>query len=483
MIINYNKNNAPSFQAIRLNDIEKYKARLAINNFLLVPNGLVKDRCKKEIVDIFASHIQKEAAQKAQQYFATENVEISMHKRLVHFLETLKSQKNIDYAQKVADYLNAYKPRLRRLSVDGPGPSARSKRNKRIRDHALADNNALPEKFTQSAQKMKEIFGFKESIDKMIKVVLNSNQLDSAGEELYTKYKKNFDKVIERFGIDEEIFKKCLLKRPSLFWQNPDLLIPHVENSSKFLNISENEFFKMGERCPAILDITDETLMKHYKEFRDGFYLSDEMAQKYIKTNPHALILNVSTLKKKLKDAAQKFGVDEYILTESAFRYQTVLQVTPDFLVENTKKAAELCGVKWEDYIQKCIKVPKMFCMKPETVAEQQNMIKYYKLINKENTKDNKQTFVMPACKPVKNICNDIIISLLNKKYDTNIKIHGSVDRTNLILDAIKSKNLKNITFEIPENVSTNRFIQYVQDFSTEHFGKNMFKIKVVKEK
>ena len=119
-----------------------------------------------------------------------------------------------------------------------------------------------------------------------------------------------------------------------------------------------------------------------------------------------------------------------------------------------------------------------MFCMKPETVAEQQNMIKYYKLINKENTKDNKQTFVMPACKPVKNICNDIIISLLNKKYDTNIKIHGSVDRTNLILDAIKSKNLKNITFEIPENVSTNRFIQYVQDFSTEHFGKNIFKIK-----
>lgn len=217
MIINYNKNNAPSFQAIRLNDIEKYKARLAINNFLLVPNGLVKDRCKKEIVDIFASHIQKEAAQKAEQYFATENVEVSMHKRLVHFLETLKSQKNIDYAQKVADYLNAYKPRLRRLSVDGPGPSARSKRNKRIRDHALADNNALPEKFTQSAQKMKEIFGFKESIDKMIKVVLNSNQLDSAGEELYTKYKKNFDKVIERFGIDEEIFKKCLLKRPSLF--------------------------------------------------------------------------------------------------------------------------------------------------------------------------------------------------------------------------------------------------------------------------
>lgn len=292
-------------------------------------------------------------------------------------------------------------------------------------------NGTLPEEYEIRANKLKEIFSLKLSVDKITDILIKNIDLLNMDINEIENRVNDSSKLL---GIPREAFINAALKQPMLFNQDSQITNKKVNDSSKLLGISREEFINAALKYPSL------------------FYQDPQ------------------TTNKKVNDSSKLLGVSREAFIKTALKHPSLFYFKPKTLNKKINKLAELFNIDRATVIQRIMANPSFLTNNPQYLKLLEDINKYYKKLQGESF--NPITFESDS---LTNKYSKILAFLINKKAKIVL-----VPRTKHTL-----KDLRNfltefsnftMTFEVPDDKVLKGLIEFTEKMTTETIDRNPFK-------
>lgn len=145
-----------------------------------------------------------------------------------------------------------------------------------------------------------------------------------------------------------------------------------------------------------------------------------------------------------------------------------LLSYPPEKLFQNLDKTAEGLELEPELFIQAAIKQPSIFYIKSETIAENIQILQYYKQIQNKDF----DRVVISTCS--NRYLYENILNYLVKQSDG---LNAAINKNKFIKYLKESGKMYN--FEIPANELADDFMEFARKFAEKNLGKQIFSFKV----
>ena len=270
--------------------------------------------------------------------------------------------------------------------------------------------------------------------------------------------------------ISPDQYIPAALKQPQLFYQKPETIAANIRKTAKLLDIEVSELVRAALKNPSVFYQKPETLAANINQSAEALRLTPAKFLKTALRHPPLFSQKSETISGNILRTSELLNIPIEKLTQLAADYPSLFYQKPETITGNINKGAKLLNIDTQEYLNAALKDPSLFYQKPESIVNKAKIIKYYKQVQGKNS--DKTVF---AHFSESRLYIDILNYLI-KKFDG---LNKAVDRKELV-EYLKKQN-KIYEFNIPFSEVTEKFIQYVKDFSKSNFGKQIFSFNILK--
>ena len=280
----------------------------------------------------------------------------------------------------------------------------------------------------------------------------------------------NINKTAEMLEISPDQYIPAALKQPQLFYQKPETIAANIRKTAKLLDIEISELVRAALKNPSVFYQKPETLAANINQSAEALRLTPAKFLKTALRHPPLFSQKSETISGNILRTSELLNIPIEKLTQLAADYPSLFYQKPETITGNINKGAKLLNIDTQEYLNAALKDPSLFYQKPESIVNKAKIIKYYKQVQGKNS--DKTVF---AHFSESRLYIDILNYLI-KKFDG---LNKAVERKELV-EYLKKQN-KIYEFNIPFSEVTEKFIQYVKDFSKSNFGKQIFSFNILK--
>lgn len=262
-------------------------------------------------------------------------------------------------------------------------------------------------------------------------------------------------------------------------------------------DLSNKAAIKVFKLQPSLITYPIENMKGNIGGVVEIFKEEGLKKEDYIKAainRPSLFISDPNRIENRVRDLVKIFENEglttkEYLkaaLTEPSLFYNN--PETIEYNIRNLAKRFKKEGLETKDYLQVALRHPKLFVRKPSVIEKH---IRMYKFMVKDELSQKSPAGEIMSDKELLKLClkknlaysdSHIYLEFLNKK------IFKSINENKLPNINIKEKltgyikaNPKEYSFSVVDDQCAQEFIKFVQEFSMQTLGKNIFKIAIKK--
>lgn len=420
-INNYNQN----FKAVQLTKAEEIKARRLIDKITSSEfSPQYNDLCISDLFGIFDKHILKEAKSKIKPFHIEDDFIQEIYLQFFVTLQNLK--KYFDPFYEILSSINnfkpsqyAYKPEYTSISLNKSVFSdsekvkkmdmlteddlpSYSKASSEEENQKNVNNLNLAVSAANLTNRQLEIFnmlrkgGQQKDIAKFLGISegniskskkMSIAKIQQANGVLPKEYYELADEFKNRFQTDipDDKIITAIIKG-ELITLDKSILYKRIQESSKILGISEQEFFKIGTGYTILFHISPDVLRNNIQKCANAIGISEEKYKSMIVKHPVLCSSNPETILNNIKESSKVIGISEEKFKECVIKHPPLIGQTAQTLSKNIKESSEKIGVTKDEFIKFCMKYPTLFSRVPDSLGSR---IKDYSGIlnlTKENT-------------------------------------------------------------------------------------------------
>ena len=250
----------------------------------------------------------------------------------------------------------------------------------------------------------------------------------------------------------------------------------YINGCAKILSIEPEAYIRLCVKNSKLLDTSPKTLKKRFNEV-SKFGIDEKTFSSIILKAPEVATLSTKTINQRISDGSNLFNItrEEYIALSK--KHPALLYQLTDTIKSNCEKSAELLKISTEDFIKLGQKHPVIFSLKPKTLSEKFEIMRYFRQIRRE--KSNEVSIYTDS--------NDVlykkILKYLVKQHDKIPATRKSCDLITYLKEKLNLNPETKYKLKIPQHNLAENLINYSQEFSTKNFGKQIFEFVVLNAK
>lgn len=309
----------------------------------------------------------------------------------------------------------------------------------------------------------------------------------------------NINGTVARFEnehLTAEAYIKSAMKQPQSFLQSPDTIENNIRNLAKKYTeygLTEADYLTMALNQPSLFSQTPETISKHIDDILKRYKNSGLTPTNYIKSikrYPSIVCLTPKHIEDNISDIVKKYS--KYGLDEE--KYIKFLTTSPIGFCINSKnkinsvsklvKDLEYLGMTEEKCIHTFLRQPPVFFSNMEAMSER---IKFLTFAESEKLVDSG----IKTTNPTQCLDNALMKSMsysmdLNYIIMLRDKLKAYCDKQityrhikENMKEFIRQNQSNELEFKISRSEYTKDFINFVENYTKELIGKNIFKIVI----